>query len=67
MRRLSYTSVEELLAEKFHMSPRVLRQLNPQVALELAGTEIVVANVQREQLPRKIARIEADAPMAAYG
>jgi lipoprotein-anchoring transpeptidase ErfK/SrfK len=59
--RLSYTSVQEALAEKFHMSEELLRQLNPNVTLESAGTEIVVPNVQREELPRKIARVEVNA------
>ena len=59
--RLSYTSVQEALAEKFHMSEKLLRQLNPKATLESAGTEIVVPNVQREELPRKIARVEVNA------
>jgi lipoprotein-anchoring transpeptidase ErfK/SrfK len=59
--RLSYTSVQEALAEKFHMSEKLLRQLNPKATFEIAGTKIVVPNVQREELPRKIARIEVSA------
>ena len=35
---LPYESVEEKLAEKFHMSPALLRKLNPQVTFP-AGTE----------------------------
>jgi lipoprotein-anchoring transpeptidase ErfK/SrfK len=61
LKRLSYTSVQELLAEKFHMSEKLLRQLNPNAGFEEPGTEIIVANVQREELPRKISRIEVDA------
>ena len=53
LKRLAYTSAEELLAEKFHMSEALLRQLNPGVAFDQAGTEIVVAGVQREDLPAK--------------
>ena len=60
LKRLSYTSAQELLAEKFHMSEKLLRQLNPNAALDRAGTPIVVANVQREELPRKIARVGVD-------
>ena len=59
--RLSYTSVQEGLAEKFHMSEKLLRQLNPKATFESPGTEIVVPNVQREELPRKIARVEVSA------
>jgi len=60
LKRLSYTSVKELIAEKFHMSEKLLEQLNPNVAFK-AGTEIVVANVARETLPRKVSRVEVDA------
>jgi lipoprotein-anchoring transpeptidase ErfK/SrfK len=56
--RLGYTSVIEALAEKFHMSEKLLRRLNPEAAFEKAGTEIIVPDVQRDGLPRKIARIE---------
>ncbi len=54
MKRLSYTSVKELPGEKFHMSEKLLQQLNPKVAFDQAGTEIVVANVARGALPRKL-------------
>jgi lipoprotein-anchoring transpeptidase ErfK/SrfK len=60
LKRLSYTSAKELLAEKFHMSERLLEQLNPGVAFDQAGAEIVVANVEREALPRKVSRVEVD-------
>jgi lipoprotein-anchoring transpeptidase ErfK/SrfK len=61
LKRLSYTSAQELLAEKFHMSEKLLRQLNPNARFEEAGAEITVANVQREELPRKVSRVEVDA------
>ena len=61
LKRLNYTSTPELLAEKFHMSEKLLRQLNPNARFEQASTEIVVANVQRDELPRKVSRIEVDA------
>jgi lipoprotein-anchoring transpeptidase ErfK/SrfK len=61
LKRLSYTSAQELLAEKFHMSEKLLRQLNPNARFEDAGTEIIVASVQREELPRKVSRVEVDA------
>ena len=61
LKRLSYTSAQELLAEKFHMSERLLQQLNPNVPLVQAGATIVVANVQRDELPRNISRVEVDA------
>ena len=61
LKRLSYTSALELLAEKFHMSEKLLRQINPNVAFDKAGSEIVVAHIVREELPRKISRVEVDA------
>lgn len=59
--RLGYTSAEELLAEKFHMSEDVLRKLNPGTSFDKPGQEIVVANVERKSLPGKISRVEVDA------
>ena len=61
LKHLGYTSVEEMLAEKFHMSEQLLRRLNPSAAFDQAGTEIVIANVQREELPRKVGRVEVNA------
>jgi lipoprotein-anchoring transpeptidase ErfK/SrfK len=61
LKRLSYTSAKELLAEKFHMSEKLLEQLNPRVGFDQVGREIVVANVTRETLPRKVSRVEVDA------
>ena len=42
---LSYTSVQVELAEKFHMSPTLLRELNPRADFARAGTELTVADV----------------------
>jgi peptidoglycan hydrolase-like protein with peptidoglycan-binding domain len=68
--RLSYTSAEELLAEKFHMSEALLRKLNPGASFDKPGQEIVVANVERKSLPSKISRVEVEAKrqfLKAYG
>jgi lipoprotein-anchoring transpeptidase ErfK/SrfK len=59
--------VQEALAEKFHMSEKLLRELNPNATFESAGTEIVVPNAQREELPRKIARVEVRASEQRVG
>ena len=70
MDRLGYTSPEELLAEKFHMSEALLRKLNPGASFDKAGQEIVVANVERKSLPSKISRVEVEAKrqfLKAYG
>ena len=44
LKRLSYTSQLEMLAEKFHASPALLKRLNPRLRLG-AGQQIVVPNV----------------------
>jgi hypothetical protein len=43
--RLDYESVDEELGERFHASPRLLRDLNPRKSLT-AGTEIWVPAVE---------------------
>jgi lipoprotein-anchoring transpeptidase ErfK/SrfK len=43
---LSYTSAVAELAEKFHMSPDLLRALNPNADFGKAGAKIVVADVR---------------------
>ena len=43
--RLSYTSVIEMLAERFHMDERYLKALNPNANFGRPGTIIRVANV----------------------
>ena len=47
---LAYTSVLELLAERFHATPDLLRQLNPQATF-VAGEEIAVPNVEPMMMP----------------
>ena len=44
LKRLNYTSLLEMLAEKFHSSPALLKRLNPRLRLD-AGEQIVVPNV----------------------
>ena len=44
--RLGYTSPREELAEKFHVSEDLLRQLNPGADFDKEGARIVVANVE---------------------
>jgi hypothetical protein len=43
------------------VSEQLLRRLNPDAAFDREGTETVVANVKRAELPRRLARIEVDA------
>ena len=44
LKSLDYESIDEMLGERFHMSPKQLHALNPRTALD-AGAEIVVADV----------------------
>ncbi|WP_157270831.1 L,D-transpeptidase family protein [Azohydromonas aeria] len=44
LQRLGYRSALEALAEKFHMSPKLLQQLNPRARF-VAGERLVVADV----------------------
>jgi lipoprotein-anchoring transpeptidase ErfK/SrfK len=59
---LCHASVEERLAERFHTTPGVLRQLNPGVdlALATAGTPITVPNMWRVPPTAALARIVVD-------
>jgi lipoprotein-anchoring transpeptidase ErfK/SrfK len=58
--RLGYRDTVELLAEKFHMSPALLRTLNPGQKFRLAGQAIVVAHGRDEPSDVKVAKIEVD-------
>jgi lipoprotein-anchoring transpeptidase ErfK/SrfK len=55
--RLDYETLAEALAERFHMSPRLLRELNAGTRLE-AGSVIVVPDVLPAKAPGKAASIE---------
>lgn len=59
LERLSYTSPEELLAEKFHMDVDLLKSLNPGTRLDKAGSTIKVASVDRGDAPTA-ARLEVN-------
>jgi lipoprotein-anchoring transpeptidase ErfK/SrfK len=43
---MGYESPQEGLGEKFHMSPRLLAELNPGTKFDTAGEQITVANVR---------------------
>lgn len=59
MERLSYISVAEMLAERFHMDEKYLRALNPGASFDRPGVRIRVANVA-EPKNGSVARIIAD-------
>ncbi len=57
--RLGYTSVAEMLAERFHMDENYLKALNPEANFNRPGTIIRVANIG-QNVSAKVARIIAD-------
>jgi lipoprotein-anchoring transpeptidase ErfK/SrfK len=59
---LGYTSPSEALAEKFHMSEKLLKSLNAGKALDKAGERITVASVGGEPPNQKVAKIEINKP-----
>ena len=56
---LSFVSLRELLAEKFHMSEALLSALNPGKKLDSAGENITVTNLAPAKLG-KVTRIEVN-------
>ena len=56
---LSYQSTRELLAERFHVSEQLLRDLNPDAAFDEAGSSIIVP-VPGPPLAASVERIEVD-------
>ena len=57
---LSYTSIEEALAERFHMDQALLKALNPGVDFSAAGTDILVVAPRSAPRSFQTARIEVD-------
>jgi len=49
---MGWESPQEELGEKFHMSPRLLAELNPGAKLDTAGEQITVANVRLAPVQR---------------
>lgn len=59
MKRLSYTSPQEMLGERFHMSEALLGALNPKRAFSEAGARVLVASVRRSLEKGAALRIDA--------
>ncbi|GAA3924955.1 L,D-transpeptidase family protein [Luteimonas lutimaris] len=57
---LGYTSALEMLAEKFHASPKLLQRLNPGAAFGKAGTRLLVPNVAGVGELGKAAKVVVD-------
>jgi lipoprotein-anchoring transpeptidase ErfK/SrfK len=54
MTELGFESVEEALGERFHVSPKLLKQLNPDKNMGHAGETIVVPNIATGDLPKAV-------------
>ncbi len=69
MKSMGYESAAEELAEKFHLSPRLLTALNPGKDLEKAGEVIVVPAVERRPARRAVRVVvsKSKGTVAAYG
>jgi lipoprotein-anchoring transpeptidase ErfK/SrfK len=57
LKTLGYASSAEALAEKFHMSPRLLERLNPGTSFKKEGTAIQVTNAFGPPVPGPAAQI----------
>jgi Putative peptidoglycan binding domain len=64
MESLSYTSVQELLSEKFHIDIELLKSLNPGAQFE-RGEEITVPDVADAVIEGVVKRIEIDKARAS--
>lgn len=60
LERLGYGSALEMLAEKFHASPKLLQRLNPGADFAKAGGELLVPNVEGVAAPVKAAKVVVD-------
>jgi lipoprotein-anchoring transpeptidase ErfK/SrfK len=62
---LPYASVEEMLGEKFHSSPALIRKLNPGADFSTAGTVLAVPNVESAQALPVPAEVEVVKSLSA--
>jgi lipoprotein-anchoring transpeptidase ErfK/SrfK len=60
LKRLGYRNVADKLGEQFHVSPILLKALNPGKRLDRPGVVLTVPDVSRPNPERKVARIEVD-------
>jgi lipoprotein-anchoring transpeptidase ErfK/SrfK len=69
MKWLGYESAEEGLGEKFHLSPKLLAELNPGLDLKSAGVEITVPDVRRSAGGRAVRVVvsKSKRTVTAYG
>lgn len=69
MKWLGYESVEEKLGERFHSSPKLLKDLNPAKTFNTPGEQITVPNIQRAAVRRatRVVVSKSKRTVAAYG
>jgi peptidoglycan hydrolase-like protein with peptidoglycan-binding domain len=67
LKKLSYTSSKEALAEHFHMSEDLLAEINPGKKFDRVGDKINVASLLADTQSSKVARIEVGAVRNAVG
>ncbi|MCF6100241.1 L,D-transpeptidase family protein [Mesorhizobium muleiense] len=60
LRRLAYRNALEKLAERFHVSEKLLRMLNPGAGFRKPGRTLIVPDVGRGDPPAAVAGIEVD-------
>lgn len=60
MKRLGYKNVQEMFAERFHMSEGLLRALNPRIHYRKSGEAIHVLSVTRALPSGEVVTVEAD-------
>jgi lipoprotein-anchoring transpeptidase ErfK/SrfK len=59
LKTVGYGNPQEMLGEKFHMSPQLLRDLNPKANFAAPGASLLVARTGTGALPA-VARVEVD-------
>lgn len=59
LKHAGYANPQEMFAERFHMSPELLRTLNPDADFSKAGVALTVAQTGNGDLP-PVARVEVD-------
>jgi lipoprotein-anchoring transpeptidase ErfK/SrfK len=64
LKALDYQNALETIAERFHTSPRLLRELNPKATFERAGEEVLVPQVMPFELAA-FAKTPTEKPTAA--
>jgi lipoprotein-anchoring transpeptidase ErfK/SrfK len=64
LKALGYQNALETIAERFHTSPRLLRELNPKATFERAGEEVLVPQVMPFELAA-FAKTPTEKPTAA--